>query len=391
MALPASGTVSLSMVNTELQRAASTRIGMNENPVRYISNMLSGTNKMSAMRGQMKTLYGTFGDMQNANLYTAMGSPTVAVVANITLNGVCYSANPDWSACWLGSGWPSGSIVNITNNGNILGAAGRPGNYYSNGGAGGTALNIEIGAIRINVTNNGLIYGGGGGGGSGGDGGAGGRGGNGFYDVGRDVTAYPGRSANVATSDWHYACRVSYGDRAWCNAGAHQFYGDCYQSCGGKDGSCSNVCPTLYTYCDSCAYTYTVYDRYYTGGGAGGARIRGGNGGWGYGWDRQWANSNQPEGSPGYNGGAGGGTNAGAGGRSGYGGAGGWGGGWGAYGSNGNNGEGGATGGGGWSEGGYGGEAGGGAAGGGRAGYWIEHGTANWGWTNTNGVAGLER
>jgi hypothetical protein len=89
---------------------------------------------------------------------------------NVTIDsGVFISSNSTSSpALTTGSGWPSGAVLTITNNGTIAGKGGDGGDYSAtspgNGTAGGDAIVFTIDATLVN---NGTISGGGGGGGGG--------------------------------------------------------------------------------------------------------------------------------------------------------------------------------------------------------------------------------
>ncbi|MGZ3721956.1 MAG: hypothetical protein ACXVA9_03435 [Bdellovibrionales bacterium] len=114
----------------------------------------------------------------NYNIFAAAGSPTSAANVVLTINsGVTVSAtNPSVVALSTGN-FPSGSTLQIVNNGSIYGAGGSGGGGGlgargyptalpgSPGGPGGPALSL---GFAITLTNNGLIAGGGGGGGGGG-------------------------------------------------------------------------------------------------------------------------------------------------------------------------------------------------------------------------------
>lgn len=109
----------------------------------------------------------------NYNIFTAAGSPTDKVVVNLNVNAgtTLYSSNTSLPALNTGSGWVSGSVLNLNNNGQILGMGGAGGigganNYIgtfnTNGLPGGPALVLNH---PITITNNGSIFSGGGGGG----------------------------------------------------------------------------------------------------------------------------------------------------------------------------------------------------------------------------------
>jgi hypothetical protein len=107
----------------------------------------------------------------NVNLYTLAGSPSSAVILNVTINsGVSvYSTSATSPSLTVGS-LSSGSKIYIINNGNIVGAGGQGGSVNNTaaegnsgyiGQVGGTAILTTVPMI---ITNNGVVSGGGGGG-----------------------------------------------------------------------------------------------------------------------------------------------------------------------------------------------------------------------------------
>lgn len=133
-------------------------------------------------------------DTYNVNLFADAGSPASAVAVTATINAGVYIGSTSTGSYALdtGSGWPTGSTISITINGEVQGKGGDAGrgatilgNPGSPGSAGGPALRAQY---ACTITNNGAIRGGGGGGGGGGSdadsgnlggGGGGGRGFNG--------------------------------------------------------------------------------------------------------------------------------------------------------------------------------------------------------------------
>ena len=125
------------------------------------------------------------------NVFSAAGSPATAKVVNVTINsGIQVNASTTAAHAFsFGTGWATGTIINLTNLGTIAGkggAGGSGGSAYPGsccpplcfsfvspgapGSAGGAALRAQnVSGLTINVTNaNGTINGGGGGGGGGG-------------------------------------------------------------------------------------------------------------------------------------------------------------------------------------------------------------------------------
>jgi hypothetical protein len=104
-------------------------------------------------------------NVNNFNLFTAAGSPTLPVEVTVTINGGIVVGSTSTAAAFVVPAFPAGSIVNIINNGYITGIGGNGGPVFGSapGLPGGLALSL---AYNTNITNNGVIQGGGGGGGS---------------------------------------------------------------------------------------------------------------------------------------------------------------------------------------------------------------------------------
>lgn len=157
-------------------------------------------------------------DTQNYNVKTAVGGSYIAgfTTVNVTINSGIYVGSSSTSTFALTvNGFTTGDVVNIINNGYVVGAGGNGGNGGTDGGAttgtnGGNALSLSF---TTNITNNGTIAGGGGGGGANNGGrtygsclgggsaytGAGGSGGAG-YTPGSGGTGSPAGSSGTKTS-----------------------------------------------------------------------------------------------------------------------------------------------------------------------------------------------
>ena len=188
MTLPASGVIYLSQVDTELGRAATASIDMNESAVRTLFSVPSGTIYMS--NGYGKSAGGgtvtitVVSNIQGFNVYanrlasqhgsavivsgTYSSTSTINVIVN---SGVVVGSNyTSLYAFDTGTGWSASNTLTLTNNGYIAGNSGLGGMGWSgDGGAGdpgGPGMNVQK---AISITNaNGYIYSGGGGGGGGG-------------------------------------------------------------------------------------------------------------------------------------------------------------------------------------------------------------------------------
>ena len=161
MTLPSGTTISLNQVNTELSYSSTATIGLNDAAVRSLFGKSSGQISMSDGWGKSAIVYININipnNSKNYNIFANRGGSYIATksVVTATIQGgyVCGSTSTGTYCLYTGTGWSSGDVVNIVNNGYIAGKGGTGGG----GGRGGT--------------DNGPIYnsagGGGGGGASGG-------------------------------------------------------------------------------------------------------------------------------------------------------------------------------------------------------------------------------
>ena len=177
MALPSTGQISMSQVNTELGLATSTLISLNQSSVRTLAGISTGQIAMSDLWGKSsQTIIIISANQTNLDLRTyalANGwDGSAALVITINSGIIINSVSSGSPALTVTGSFPSG--VTIVNNGGIYGkgsdgAAGGSGgagavNNADSATAGGTALSVTT---AVSITNNGTIAGGGGGGGGG--------------------------------------------------------------------------------------------------------------------------------------------------------------------------------------------------------------------------------
>ena len=178
MALPASGAISLSAVNTELGLSATAQISMNDSVVRTLFGAASGAITMNngygkSNRTPLSVTYSTNTTDASLNIAALGGYVSGKTDVTVTVNSGVYVYGSSTGTPGLTiSGGTAGDTVTLVNNGYILGRGGAGGNggagqptVGSPGSAGGTALSVSR---AVSITNNGTIAGGGGGGGGGG-------------------------------------------------------------------------------------------------------------------------------------------------------------------------------------------------------------------------------
>jgi hypothetical protein len=232
MALPSTGQISMSQVNTELGLASTTLISLNQSSVRTLAGISTGQIALSNLWGKSNNVSLTISTNQtNLNLRTyalANGwDGASALVVTIGTGVIVSSTAVGTPALTVAGSFPAG--VSLINSGLILGKGGQGGaggNVSTSGpylqagftgSSGGLALSVSS---AISITNNNIVAGGGGGGGGGGSvsngaksglsisGGGGGGGGTGTGALGNGGSAsgaaaggvYQGRPGTAGTT-----------------------------------------------------------------------------------------------------------------------------------------------------------------------------------------------
>lgn len=201
MTLPV-GQIKFSDVNTELGRALSASINLNDTQVRQLAGILSGTITMNNLRGKTwATSFSTSvagGQINVRSIALSNGWNTYGPVT-CTINSNSYSNSTGTPTILITGNFPTGLtlVINagvyVVGKGGDAGAGGPSATAGSSGSAGGTAILVTgYSGGTLTFVNNGFIGGGGGGGGGGGSaytnvkngvnyyGGGGGGGGAGF-------------------------------------------------------------------------------------------------------------------------------------------------------------------------------------------------------------------
>ena len=289
MTLQSSGPINFSEIQTEF--TGSNPIALSEyyeepnglvtenNTTVPQSGTISMSNFYGTTRGIIATVAnGTYSNFNPGDYFgTAWGQntpKTLIVSSGVTINGgfIVNSASNLYGATFQGT-------LTVRNYGLIRGLAGTPGsapNFIPT--AGGNAITVSHGSVRIENYTGGKIYGGGGGGGRGGSGGAGGAGGAGSAPT--SVTTALGGSASsyVAYNEAEqYTYTAYFGS---CNAACEYSYGAGAYS-GGECYTLTDGDGNTYGYYSGGCYRTTASTTPLTGG-AGGGGGAGGIGGYGY-------------------------------------------------------------------------------------------------------------
>ena len=176
MALPASGQISLSQVNTELGLSSTALIGMGDAAVRTLFGVASGQITMSDGYGKSNEFaFSISSNQTNADISTlatnAGWNGSSKLVATID-SGIYISSNSTGTpALTISGSFPGG--VDLINNGIIVGMGGNggtgggatyPGTFVGVGGSGGSSGGLALSvSSAVSITNNDTIAGGGGG------------------------------------------------------------------------------------------------------------------------------------------------------------------------------------------------------------------------------------
>jgi hypothetical protein len=231
MALPSSGAIAFSDINTEIGVSATTLRSLNDAAVRTIFGQASGAVDMNTGHGKSYRVSPTFTFAANASNQTVALASLSGYIAGkscitVTINaGVyVYSTNTAIPAITF-TGGTTGDALTIVNLGKIMGMGGAGGSSTAgNGLTGGSAISINIPTTIDNTYASAYIGGGGGGAGaadSAGGGGAGGGSGGTYCGSGAGIG---GTIGNIGGTGAGYGGRGGGagggGGGYWSNCGA---------------------------------------------------------------------------------------------------------------------------------------------------------------------------
>lgn len=192
MALPSTGAISFSDINTELGVSSTTLRALNDAAVRTLFGQASGAVDMNTGHGKSNRTSPTFTFAANATnqtvaLASLSGYSAGKSCITITINsGVYVYSTSTATPAITFTGGTTGDVLSIVNLGKIMGMGGTAGAVNNGGAPGGNAICLSYPAT-INNTNASAYIGGGGGGaagnhsaGGGGGGAGGGTGADGY-------------------------------------------------------------------------------------------------------------------------------------------------------------------------------------------------------------------
>ena len=171
MALPSSGAISFSQLNTERGQSATAAVSLNDSGVRTLAGVASGAISMSNLHGKAWAFMANIAGGTNVNLRTAADAAGYDGRLNVqlTLTSAAVASATSLPALDLGT-WPAGTALELTINTAVTGygGAGGAGGYQRSGypgAAGGPAMKanaITSGSITITLGASGAVRGGGG-------------------------------------------------------------------------------------------------------------------------------------------------------------------------------------------------------------------------------------